>query len=169
MDLKAICEWRPPALDHSYDFHDTILYALGLGYGSDPLDEKQLPFVYEKGLVAVPSYCCVLAHPGFWLQDSAFGVDWVKILHAEQAFEIHKPLPASGNIRGTFRVMGVEDKGAAKEPYFTKRKFSRIRNPASATRPSAQHSFYAATGGAAASARRQRFPGNCPSANPTAL
>jgi len=114
MNLNTIHEWQPPALDHSYDFRDTILYALGLGYGADPLDESELRFVYEQGLLTVPSLCAVLAHPGFWLQDPVFGVDWLKILHAEQAFEIHKPLPTSGTVRGSFRVMGVEDKGAAK-------------------------------------------------------
>jgi acyl dehydratase len=114
MNLNRIREWQPSPLDHAYSFRDTILYALGLGYGADPQDESELRFVYEQGLMTVPSLCSVLAHPGFWLQDPVFGVDWVKILHAEQAFEIHNPLPTNGTVRGSFRVMGVEDKSAAK-------------------------------------------------------
>ncbi|WP_218647611.1 MaoC/PaaZ C-terminal domain-containing protein [Sphingobium lactosutens] len=94
-----------------YDKRDTILFALGLGYGSDPLNEGELPFVYEKHLRCVPAYANVLCHPGFWAQRPEFGIDWVKILHAEQNLVVHKPLPATGAIRGQYRVAGIEDKG----------------------------------------------------------
>nr|WP_255326051.1 MaoC/PaaZ C-terminal domain-containing protein [Sphingobium sp. 15-1] len=99
---------------HDYDAKDTILYALGLGYGSDPVNEDQLAFVYEKGLKAVPSMCNTIAHPGFWIDRPELGIDWVKVLHAEQAFEIHSPIPAEGQMRGEYAVVSVEDKGAEK-------------------------------------------------------
>jgi acyl dehydratase len=82
-----------------------------LGYGADPLDESELPFVYEDGLRCVPSYVNLLCHPGFWAQQPKFGIDWVKILHAEQDFIIHKPLPGTGRVCGEYRVVGIEDKG----------------------------------------------------------
>jgi acyl dehydratase len=114
MDIQKIRALDLPAIEQRYDARDTILYALGLGYGADPLDEAELPFVYEAALKAVPSICCVLCHPGFWLKEPEYGVDWVKILHAEQAFEIHSPIPPTGTARGEYRVAGIEDKGAAK-------------------------------------------------------
>ena len=40
---------------------DTIPYALGLGLGADPMDERQLRFVYEKDLLALPTIATVLA------------------------------------------------------------------------------------------------------------
>lgn len=95
----------------SYDKRDTILHALGLGYGLDPLDEAQLPFVYEKELRCLPCFANILCHPGFWAQRPEFGIDWVKILHAEQHLTMHKPMPPTGTIRGEYRVAGVEDKG----------------------------------------------------------
>jgi acyl dehydratase len=101
-------------VEHRYDVRDTILYALGLGYGSDPVDPAQLQFVYEQGLKTVPSFSCVLAHPGFWLQQPEYGADWVKILHAEQAFEMHAPLPTNGAVRGEYSIAGLEDKGTEK-------------------------------------------------------
>lgn len=111
MDIQQIRDLHLQPLEQHYEARDTILYALGLGYGADPLDEAELPFVYEEGLKAVPSMCSVLCHPGFWLKDPIYQVDWIKILHAEQAFRIHQPLPAGGTIRGTYRVAGIEDKG----------------------------------------------------------
>lgn len=114
MNLEKIKNLDLQPIEQPYIFRDTILYALGLGYGADPLDESELPFVYEANLKVVPSIVCVLCHPGFWLQQPDYEVNWVKILHAEQAFNIHRPLPATGTLRGTYSVSGVEDKGAEK-------------------------------------------------------
>ena len=111
MDVERIRNMTIDPIVQSYDFRDTILYALGLGYGSDPLDRSELPFVYEKDLRCLPSYANLLCHPGFWAQKAEFGIDWVKILHAEQDYQIHSPLPATGTIRGEYSVVGIEDKG----------------------------------------------------------
>ena len=43
-------------LEQTYTEKDTILYALGVGMGQDPLDEDCLRFVYEDGLKAMPSH-----------------------------------------------------------------------------------------------------------------
>jgi acyl dehydratase len=111
MDIDKIRTMAIDPIIQSYDQRDTILYALGLGYGADPLDERELRFVYEEGLRCLPSYANILCHPGFWAQDPQFGIDWVKILHAEQDLVMHAPLPATGAIRGEYRVAGLEDKG----------------------------------------------------------
>ena len=111
MDIEKIRTMAIEPIIQPYDKRDTILFALGLGYGADPLDEGELPFVYEKDLRCLPSYANILCHPGFWAQDPQFGIDWVKILHAEQDLIMHKPLPATGAIRGEYRVAGLEDKG----------------------------------------------------------
>ncbi|WP_327753805.1 MaoC/PaaZ C-terminal domain-containing protein (plasmid) [Sphingobium sp. SJ10-10] len=111
MDIEKIRTMAIDPIVQSYDKRDTILYALGLGFGADPLNEAELPFVYEKALTCLPSYANILCHPGFWAQDPQFGIDWVKILHAEQDLVVHKPLPATGALRGEYRVAGIEDKG----------------------------------------------------------
>ena len=41
-----------------------MLYALGVGLGADPMDEKELAFVYEKNLKVVPTAATVLAAGG---------------------------------------------------------------------------------------------------------
>lgn len=114
MDVEAIRTMRVDPIDQRYDTRDTILYALGLGYGENPLDTGQLPFVYESNLRSIPSYVNVLCHPGFWAQKAEFGIDWVRILHAEQDFTIHQPLSPTGTVRGEYRVAALEDKGAGR-------------------------------------------------------
>ncbi|MGE0232370.1 MAG: MaoC/PaaZ C-terminal domain-containing protein [Flavobacteriaceae bacterium] len=111
MDLNAVRNHRFAPVEHTYTARDTMLYALGLGYGSAPLDAEQLKFVYEEGLVAVPSMINVLAHPGFWAKDPKFGIDWVKLLHGEQSFELRRPLPPEGCVRGEYSIDAVEDMG----------------------------------------------------------
>jgi acyl dehydratase len=114
MDIEKIRNLNLPPVEHRYGVRDTILYALGLGYGADPLDQAELRFVYEENLKVVPAICSVISHPGFWLKDPAYKIDWVKVLHAEQAFTIYQAIPVSGHIRGEFRIIGVEDKGIGK-------------------------------------------------------
>lgn len=114
MNFEKVSQFKLDMPDQSYGSRDTILYALGLGYGSDPLDPAQLEFVYEEGLKSVPSISNVLAHPGFWLKQPEFQVDWVKILHGEQSFEIHKPIPPSGKVRAEFFIEAIDDKGPDK-------------------------------------------------------
>ena len=45
----------------TYGDKDVILYALGIGLGADPMNETELPFVYERGLKVVPTAVTVLA------------------------------------------------------------------------------------------------------------
>lgn len=111
MNLDAVRNFRFEAVTHTYSRRDSMLYALGLGYGSEPTDPAQLAFVYEDNLRAVPSMCCVLAHPGMWVRNPDLGIDWLKILHGEQSFEIHNPLPPESTVVGTCEIVAVEDKG----------------------------------------------------------
>lgn len=103
-----------PDLEHTYDEKDTMLYALGLGYGADPMDEKQLQFVYEKNLKALPTLPVVIASPGFWVKEPDTGIDWVKIVHGEQALKLHRPFPAAGTVVGKLRITALVDKGKGK-------------------------------------------------------
>ena len=102
------------SITHSYGAKDTMLYALGVGAGDDPLDPVDLRFTYEKDLVALPTMVCVLASPGFWMRDPELGIDWVRLLHGEQAIELYKPLPPEGCVHSRYRVIGVRDRGADK-------------------------------------------------------
>ncbi|MCU4158927.1 MaoC family dehydratase N-terminal domain-containing protein [Acidiphilium sp. AL] len=94
---------------------DTILYALSVGLGQDPLDARQLDFVDQhRTLRVLPSMPVVLGHPGFWLLDPRTGVDAVRVVHGEQSVEILRPLPVEGEVIGRTRITGLVDKGAGR-------------------------------------------------------
>ena len=114
IDYHALKARRFPEITASYSARDTMLYALGVGYGSDPADERQLAFVYEKSLRATPTMAVVLAYPGFWIKDPASGIDWVRALHGEQSIVLHRPLPPEGTVIGRNRLTALVDKGRDK-------------------------------------------------------
>jgi len=101
-------------IEVAYGVKDTMLYALGLGLGQDPMDPKQLRHVYEEDLVAMPTMGVVLATPGFWVKEPDTGVDWPKVLHGEQGLTIHRPLPPQGRVVSRFRIDEIIDKGVGK-------------------------------------------------------
>lgn len=112
MNLDALRGLALPPVEHAYEARDTILYALGIGFGDRPSDPTHLRFTYEASLLAVPSMCVVLAHPGFWLREPSLGVNWHRMLHGEQEFLLHAPIPPKAKVVATYRVTCVEDKGA---------------------------------------------------------
>ena len=114
MNLQKLISRKFPPLEQSYSAKDTILYALGVGVGADPLDTKELPFVYEKGLRIIPSQAAVIAFPGAWLTDRVLEIDYAKVLHGEQSIVFERPLEPAATVRGEYEVLGVDDKGPGK-------------------------------------------------------
>ncbi|HXC37565.1 MAG TPA: 3-alpha,7-alpha,12-alpha-trihydroxy-5-beta-cholest-24-enoyl-CoA hydratase, partial [Burkholderiales bacterium] len=92
---EKLKNWKIPEVTQTYTQRDTILYALGLGFGSNPVDEDELRFVYEKNLAAVPTIGVVLAAPAGWINNPETGVNYVKVVHGEQSLQLHRPLPVS--------------------------------------------------------------------------
>jgi acyl dehydratase len=114
LDPDALKATVFPDLAHTYTARDTMLYALGIGMGSDPLDARQLRFVYENHLLAMPTMAVILGYPGFWMQKPETGIDWVKVVHGEERLRIHRPIPPSGTVIGRMRVTAIIDKGRDK-------------------------------------------------------
>lgn len=111
IDYRHLLAWPVPEVRQTYSVRDSQLYALAVGLGTDPTDLRQLPFVYEQNPQALPTQAVVLGYPGFWMKDPGTGVDWVRLVHAEQGLTLHRPLPASGEVIGRTRVIGINDKG----------------------------------------------------------
>jgi acyl dehydratase len=103
-----------PPREQTYGARDCILYALGIGFGHDQMNENELPFVYEKNLKVLPTMGTVLGHPGFWARRSDTGIDWVKVVNGEQGITLHRPLAGAGTVIGRQRIVEVIDKGAGK-------------------------------------------------------
>ena len=96
----------------SYGDRETMLYALGVGMGRDPLAPRELPYVYESGLKTVPTMATVIAWGAGPLRDS--GINYLMVVHGEQKLTLHQPLPPAADIIADSKVVGAYDKGAEK-------------------------------------------------------
>ncbi|NMF88563.1 MaoC/PaaZ C-terminal domain-containing protein [Aromatoleum petrolei] len=114
LDYQAVKNWEFGDIRHTYTRRDTMLYALGIGMGSNPLDPGELRFVFEKDLQAVPTMVSVIGTPGFWWKDPRTGADWVKLVHGEQRIELLKPLPVEATVVARNKVVSLTDKGPGK-------------------------------------------------------
>lgn len=114
INYEALRNWPFPERVDRYTANDSMLYALGVGYGSDPCLESELPFVQENNTVAVPTILAVIGAPNAWAADSATGIDYLKLLHGEHRMTFHAPIRAAGAVRSTTRVSAVIDKGQDK-------------------------------------------------------
>jgi len=109
-----------------YFKRDTMLYALGLGIGgSNPIDAGELKYVYERDLVALPTFAVTLAADPMLFSDPDFGINYTMLLHGEQSLQLHKPLPVEGTVISQTQIDEIYDKGAAKGAvmYVTRRIF----------------------------------------------
>jgi acyl dehydratase len=111
INYATLKSWPFADVEQSYTARDTMLYALGLGCGSDPTDADDLRFVFEENLLALPTMAVVLGGPGFWIRNEKTGADWKKILHGEQGLTLHRPLPPAATVIGRTRVKDIIDKG----------------------------------------------------------
>ena len=50
IDYERLVEREFPVVRQRYDQRDVLIYALGIGLGFDPTDERQLPFVMAERL-----------------------------------------------------------------------------------------------------------------------
>ncbi len=114
IDHQKLLNHVIPPVEQTLTKRDTILYALGVGLGADPVDQNQLQYVYEEHLKALPTMAIILGYPGPWHAAAETGITRSHVVHGEQGFVIHKPLPVEGAIIGKTRVTAVLDKGKDK-------------------------------------------------------
>ena len=109
-----------------YSDRDAMLYALGIGFGRDPLNEAELPFVYENGLRAVPTMSTVIAWGSSIMGRT--GINYLMVVHGEQRLTMHRPLPTSAEIISDERVLGAYDKGKDKGALLVTEKVIRLKD-----------------------------------------
>ncbi|OYU86091.1 MAG: 3-alpha,7-alpha,12-alpha-trihydroxy-5-beta-cholest-24-enoyl-CoA hydratase [Bradyrhizobiaceae bacterium PARB1] len=116
IDYPAVLNLKTEAAPYSWTDREVMLYALGIGIGSDPLDEKELQFVNEafatpRPLKVVPTFASVCvwgARPG------PIDLNRVMVVDGERDIIFHKPMPVAANVTADARVRGVYDKGKDK-------------------------------------------------------
>ena len=114
INYDKLANWPIPPVEQNLTKRDTILYALGVGLGADPVDENQLKFVYEPHLQALPTMAIILGYAGPWHANPATGITRSHVVHGEQGLRIHQTLPVEGTLVGVTKVTGVVDKGKDK-------------------------------------------------------
>jgi acyl dehydratase len=99
--------------ERSWTSTDALLYAVGVGAGlGDPLRELQFTTENTQGVTqqVLPTYGVLIAQP---LRSVSLGdYDRAMLVHAEQALELHQPLPTDGTARTVATVTGIYDKGS---------------------------------------------------------
>jgi acyl dehydratase len=98
----------------SWTTTDVLLYALGVGAGqADPLAELEFTTENSTGVQTkvLPTFGNMITGGGRGRSLGDF--DPAALVHAEQAFTLHRPLPTAGTTRSVSRVAGIYDKGSA--------------------------------------------------------
>lgn len=108
IDPDAVGSEAGPAV-FTWDSKDCLLYALGVGAGTD-----ELAFTTENtaGLpqAVLPSFA-VIAGSGPPALHLVGEIDRAKVLHGEQGFTVSGAIPAEGSVSSTTRITGIHDKG----------------------------------------------------------
>ena len=110
LDYDTVMSKVETDLPFSYTDTEAILYAVAVGMGRDPLDTRELPYVYEQGeqLKTVPTLATVLVPEMF---PVGLGWDYSQILHSEQRMRLYRPLPPRADLLINKRVVDVFDRG----------------------------------------------------------
>lgn len=96
--------------EHSWDSKDAILYALGVGAGTD-----ELAFTTENTAntpqQVLPTMAVVLAVGGFGAVGNIGSFNPAMLVHGEQAIELHGVIPVEGTVSTVGEITGIYDKG----------------------------------------------------------
>ena len=104
-------------LTNNYNYHDIILYALGVG--ATVQEPNDIRYLYENAdeFAVLPTFYVLYGPIGCMstsiLQDALPNIqlDPTRILHGEQYLEVCKQLPTEATVETRFKVQDVLDKG----------------------------------------------------------
>src|SRR3954463_4934260 len=103
--------------ERSWNSKDALLYAVGVGAGvPDALDPAELPFTTENSKdvqqQVLPTMAVILGAGGGGAMAAIGQFNFAMLVHAEQAIELHRPIPVQGRVRTTGKLTGIYDKGS---------------------------------------------------------
>lgn len=98
----------------TYTHRDTMLYALGLNIGADPLDEDQLAYVAADPPRVLATMATTLGRPGSWMRDPDVGINYRRIVVGEVALRTHRPLLPADTVEARHSIVRITDKGAGR-------------------------------------------------------
>ncbi|ORV14671.1 MaoC/PaaZ C-terminal domain-containing protein [Mycobacterium celatum] len=111
IDPKAIGATTEPMLFEWTD-RDTMLYALGVGAGTEDLSftTENSHGITQQVLPTYAVICC----PAFGAAAKIGTFNWAMLLHGSQGIRLHRPLPPAGKLSVVSEVADIQDKGEGK-------------------------------------------------------
>src|SRR6202158_2739454 len=95
----------------SWTTKDCLLYAVGVGAGSE-----ELAFTTENTsgieLQVLPTFAVIIGVGG-GAMASIGRFNFAMLVHGGEGIELHRPIPGAGKIKVTSKVVGSYDKGSA--------------------------------------------------------
>jgi acyl dehydratase len=112
LDHSLVGEAGEP-YERSWTSKDALLYAVGVGAGlGDPLKELEFTTENTSGVTqqVLPTFAVLISQAA--VRRNLGDFDRALLVHAEQSFELHRPLPVEGTVRTVSTVTGMYDKGS---------------------------------------------------------
>lgn len=111
LDPTAIGAVTEPQL-YEWTERDTMLYALGVGAGTEDLayTTENSHEIAQQVLPTFAVICCT----GFAAVGKVGSFNFGRLLHGSQEIRLHKPLPPSGSLSVVGEVADIQDKGEGK-------------------------------------------------------
>ena len=115
IDVARLLDLKIDNVCRNYSRLDARLYALSIGFGSDPLNESELDFVTDRtDFKTVPSMATIFAGVIMELTNMCH-LEWPELaLHGEQRLDILAPLPESAELIISGAIPEVYDRGENK-------------------------------------------------------
>ncbi|MDG5773314.1 MULTISPECIES: MaoC family dehydratase [Mycolicibacterium] len=115
LDKALGAELEP--IEFSWTSSDIQLYHLGLGAGTDPMDERELRYLVDGTPQVLPTFGNVAASFHMTeppkVQFPGIDIELSKVLHASEAVSAPGPIPTSGTAKSVQRFTEIWDKGKA--------------------------------------------------------
>ena len=111
LDPSAIGAVTEPQL-YEWTERDTMLYALGVGAGTEDLSftTENSHDIAQQVLPTFAVICCT----GFAAVGKVGSFNFGMLLHGSQEIRLHKPLPPTGSLSVVGEVADIQDKGEGK-------------------------------------------------------
>lgn len=109
IDPNAVGTTSDP-VERSWTSKDCLLYAVGVGAGTE-----ELAFTTENShgveQQVLPTYAVIAGGGGGGAMRAVGDFDFSQLVHGEQAFALHGPIPVEGRVRTVTKIVGIYDKG----------------------------------------------------------